>query len=374
MVAWAFTLLAGVEYGDPPPVMWSLGVGVALFVLGGVILALGAIAMAVTPVGILLGALTVLVGAAVLYAVAWIFTQIGKIDGLKESAQTITDVLFMPFNAMVDLFKRFKDEIGIENMGPLAAGIGKIALAWIGLSMALAGSAASGLFSKLAGVGGAIFDGITSFLGGEVEMTPSQLLKYLVRNSEKLVVTGNAIQMVSKAYTNVARMSEAFIAGIAPFGDFVNRLGSYTGTLANENMKGLSKAYGQYAKANNSLDITKVEATTKMFNALADLAKNNGENAMKVLADSLLSAVAQLADAVADLDKAVDRQGAATSGVGDVISGAIGKMKEIVTGKTKEIEANTPGGGSTMDDVVEAIEALEDTLTGSGIKLRQSSY
>ena len=76
--------------------------------------------------------------------------------------------------------KRFKDEIGIENMGPLAAGIGKIALAWIGLPMALAGSAASGLFSKLAGVGGAIFDGITSFLGGDVEMTPSQLLKYLV--------------------------------------------------------------------------------------------------------------------------------------------------------------------------------------------------
>jgi hypothetical protein len=373
LVAFAFSLAGDISYGEAPPLPWSVGVGIALFILGGVILALGAIATVVTPVGILLGALTVLVGAAVLYAVAWIFTQIGKIDGLKEAAQTITDVLFMPFNAMVDLFKRFKDEIGIENMGALAAGIGQIALAWIGLSMALAGSAASGLFSKLAGVGGAIFDGITSFLGGEVEMTPSQLLKYLVRNSEKLVVTGNAIQMVSKAYTNVAGMSEAFIAGIAPFGDFVNRLGSYTGTLANENMKGLSKAYGQYAKANNSLDVTKVEATTKMFNALADLAKNNGENAMKVLADQLLNAVAQLSDAVADLDRAVAKQGKSTGGFGDAVSGALDKFKEVVTGNTKKVEAMTPKAGNNAD-IIEAIQDLEDTLVASGIKIKSGAY
>jgi len=373
LVAFAFSLAGDISYGEAPPLPWSVGVGIALFILGGVILALGAIATVVTPVGILLGALTVLVGAAVLYAVAWIFTQIGKIDGLKEAAQTITDVLFMPFNAMVDLFKRFKDEIGIENMGGLAAGIGQIALAWIGLSMALAGSAASGLFSKLAGVGGAILDGITSFLGGDVEMTPSQLLKYLVRNAEKLVVTGNAIQMVSKAYTNVAGMSEAFIAGIAPFGEFVNRLGSYTGTLASENMKGLSKAYGQYAKANNSLDVTKVEATTKMFNALADLAKNNGENAMKVLADQLLNAVAQLSDAVADLDRAVAKQGKSTGGFGDAVSGAIDKFKEVVTGNTKKVEAMTPKAGSNAD-IIEAIQDLEDTLVASGIKIKQSAY
>ena len=373
LVAFAFSLAGDISYGEAPPLPWSVGVGIALFILGGVILALGAIATVVTPVGILLGALTVLVGAAVLYAVAWIFTQIGKIDGLKEAAQTITDVLFMPFNAMVDLFKRFKDEIGIENMGGLAAGIGQIALAWIGLSIALAGSAASGLFSKLAGVGGAILDGITSFLGGDVEMTPSQLLKYLVRNAEKLVVTGNAIQMVSKAYTNVAGMSEAFIAGIAPFGEFVNRLGSYTGTLASENMKGLSKAYGQYAKANNSLDVTKVEATTKMFNALADLAKNNGENAMKVLADQLLNAVAQLSDAVADLDRAVAKQGKSTGGFGDAVSGAIDKFKEVVTGNTKKVEAMTPKAGSNAD-IIEAIQDLEDTLVASGIKIKQSAY
>lgn len=373
MVAFTFSLLEGMEFGNPPPIMWSVGVGIALFIIGGVILALGAIATVVTPVGILLGALTVLVGAAVLYAVAWIFTQIGKIDGLKESAQTITDVLFMPFNAMVDLFKRFKDEIGIENMGGLAAGIGKIALAWIGLSMALAGSAASGLFSKLAGVGGAIFDGITSFLGGEVEMTPSQLLKYLVRNSEKLVVTGNAIQMVSKAYTNVAGMSNAFIAGIAPFGDFVNQLGRSTGNLAALNMERLSESYTKYSKANNSLDVTKVEATTKMFNALADLAKNNGENAMKVLADQLLNAVAQLSDAVADLDRAVAKQGKSTGGFGDVVSGAIDKFKEVVNGNTKKVEAMTPKSGDNSD-IIEAIQDLEDTLVASGIKIKQSSY
>ena len=374
MVAFAFSLMGEKQYGDHPPLPWSVGVGIALFILGGVILALGAIAIAVTPVGILLGALTVLVGAAVLYAVAWIFTQIGKIDGLKESAQTITDVLFMPFNAMVDLFKRFKDEIGIENMGGLAAGIGKLALAWLGLGAALAGSAAGGVLSSIGGLASAAFDGLTKLFGGNVEMKPSELLRFLVRNSQTLLVTANTMTAISTAYKQIASRSQAFIEGIAPLGRFVERLGSETGVTAAMTFSSFSKSFKSYADANNGLDITKVEATTKMFNALADLAKNNGENAMKVLADSLLAAVAQLSDAVADLDKAVDKQGEATSGVGDVISGAIGKMKEIVTGKTKEIEANTPGGGSTMDDVVEAIEALEDTLTGSGIKLRQSSY
>lgn len=374
MVAFAFSLMSDIQYGEAPPLMWSLGVGVALFVLGGVILGLGAIALTVTPAGILLGALTVLVGAAVMYAVAWIFTQIGKIDGLKESAQTITDVLFMPFNAMVDLFQRFKDDIGIENMSGLAAGIGKLALAWLGLGAALAGSAAGGVLSSIGGLASAAFDGLTKLFGGNVEMKPSELLRFLVNNAQTLTVTADTMTKISNSYKLIAARAQGFINGIAPLGRFVERLGSETGIMAAKVFNNFADSYGRYAKANNELDVTKVEATTKMFNALADLAKNNGQNAMKVLADSLLSAVAELSEAVENLDNAVDKQGKATSGVGDAISGAINKMKELVTGKTKEIEANTPGAGSTMDDVVEAIEALEDTLVGSGIRVRQAAY
>ena len=370
MVATAFSLMAGIEYGTPPPLMWSVGVGVSLFIVGGVILALGAIAMAVTPAGVLLGALTVLVGAGVLYAVAWIFTQIGKIDGLKESAQTITDVLFMPFNAMVDLLKRFKEEIGIEVMGDLALGIVKIAGAWIVLSAALAGAGAAGVFASVGGVISGIADGITKLFGGTVEMKPSELLKFLVENSAKVMIGATALEKVAAGYRSIISNSAGFASGMAPLGRFLERLSSKNGQLAVASFDKFNKSYRTYADTNNELDITKVEATTKMFNALADLAKNNGENAMKVLADSLLKAVAQLSDAVSDLDKAVDKQGEATSGAGDVISGAINKMKELVTGKTKEIAANTPGADTSLDDVVEAIEALEDTLTGSGIKLR----
>lgn len=370
MVATAFSLMAGIEYGTPPPLMWSVGVGVSLFIVGGVILALGAIAMAVTPAGVLLGALTVLVGAGVLYAVAWIFTQIGKIDGLKESAQTITDVLFMPFNAMVDLLKRFKEEIGVEVMGDLALGIVKIAGAWIVLSAALAGAGAAGVFASVGGVISGIADGITELFGGTVEMKPSELLKFLVENSAKVIVGATALEKVAAGYRSIISNSAGFASGMAPLGRFLERLSSKNGQLAVASFDKFNKSYRTYADTNNELDITKVEATTKMFNALADLAKNNGENAMKVLADSLLKAVAQLSDAVSDLDKAVDKQGEATSGAGDVISGAINKMKELVTGKTKEIAANTPGADTSLDDVVEAIEALEDTLTGSGIKLR----
>ena len=110
-----------------------------------------------------------------------------------------------------------------------------------------------------------------------------------------------------------------------------------------------------------------------MFNALADLAKNDGENTMKVLADSLLRAVAELSEAVDNLDKAVDKQGKSTGGMGDVISGAIDKFKEVVTGNTKKVEAMTPKAGDNSD-IVEAIQDLEDTLVASGIKIRESAY
>lgn len=373
MVATAFSLLAGLEYGEPPPLPWSVGVGVALFIIGGVILALGAIAIAVTPVGILLGALTVLVGAAVLYAVAWIFTQIGKIDGLESSAQIITKVLFMPLNALVDILKRFKDDIGIENMGSLALGIGQIALAWLGLGAALAGSAAGGVLSSIGGLASAAFDGLTKLFGGDVEMKPSELLKYLVTNSKNLVITGDAITKVSKAYQMIARGSGAFTEGIAPLGSFIERMGSATGVLASQTFDSFSSSYRRYAKANNSLDVTKVEATTKMFNALADLAKNKGENAMKVLADQLLNAVAKLSEAVADLDAAVDKQGSSNGGLGDVISKSIDKFKNAVTNKTEEVKANTPSAEGSQG-IIEAIQELEETLTASGIKVKAASY
>ena len=150
-------------------------------------------------------------------------------------------------------------------------------------------------------------------------------------------------------------------------------MGSSTGMIASQTFDSFSKSYRRYARANNSLDVTKVEATTKMFNALADLAKNDGENTMKVLADSLLRAVAELSEAVDNLDKAVDKQGKSTGGMGDVISGAIDKFKEVVTGNTKKVEAMTPKAGDNSD-IVEAIQDLEDTLVASGIKIRESAY
>jgi cell division septum initiation protein DivIVA len=110
-----------------------------------------------------------------------------------------------------------------------------------------------------------------------------------------------------------------------------------------------------------------------MFNALADLAKNNGENAMKVLADQLLNAVEQLSDAVADLDRAVAKQGKSTGGFGDAVSGAIDKFKEVVTGNTKKVEAMTPKAGNNAD-IIEAIQDLEDTLVASGIKIKSGAY
>tara|TARA_B110000971_G_scaffold221997_1_gene272404 strand:- start:539 stop:3580 length:3042 start_codon:yes stop_codon:yes gene_type:complete len=369
MVAYAFSLLSGIEYGEPPPLAWSIGVGIALFIVGGVILALGAIAIAVTPVGILLGALTVLVGAAVLYAVAWIFTQIGKIDGLESSAQKITNVLFMPFNAMVTLFKRFKDEIGIENMGGLALGLVQLGGGFIVLAAALAGSGAANMFGSMAGALGSIADGFTKLIGGSVEMKPSELLKFMVLNGKKLEGVVGYVGKLGEYYGQMASAGAPFILALKPLTDIVYNFNEYGSTSAANFLK-FSNAHVKFKNSNNDLSLTKLNATTKMFDSLTALAKADSQgNVMKTLADNLLKSVAELSSAVKDLDDVVSKQNKSNGNMGDAITNAIGKMKDIIGIKTKEVEASGQPLAS-LDDVVDAISELEETLIGSGIRVR----
>ena len=337
--------------------------------LGGVILALGAIAIAVTPVGILLGALTVLVGAAVLYAVAWIFTQIGKIDGLESSAQKITNVLFMPFNAMVTLFKRFKDEIGIENMGGLALGLVQLGGGFIVLAAALAGSGAANMFGSMAGALGSIADGFTKLIGGTVEMKPSELLKFMVLNGKKLEGVVGYVGKLGKYYGQMASSGEGFIMAIKPLTALVV-LFKDDGKKAAKHFKSFAKSHEKFTKSNNLLSVVKLNATAKMFDSLTALAKADSQgNVMKTLADNLLKSVAELSSAVKDLDDVVSKQNKSNGNMGDSITNAIGKMKDIIGIKTKEVEASGQPLAS-LDDVVDAISELEETLIGSGIRVR----
>ena len=137
----------------------------------------------------------------------------------------------------------------------------------------------------------------------------------------------------------------------------------------------LAKNYGLLAKQSNKMNVGAINATTKMFDSLRKLAEQDN-NPMKVLADDLLKAVAELSTAVDALDKAVARQGKTSGEATSVIGKALNKVKDLVTSNTAEVKKNTPKGGAPKMDfspVVDAISELEETLTSSGIKVKKNS-
>ena len=99
-----------------------------------------------------------------------------------------------------------------------------------------------------------------------------------------------------------------------------------------------------------------------MFKALTDLAKNNGQSAMGILADKLLVAVKELTGAAKNLEDSVSKQGDATSGIGDAVSGALNTVKETVTNVKKDVSKMTADAKGVMDlqPLIDAITSLEE--------------
>ena len=82
----------------------------------------------------------------------------------------------IPVNAIIDAFVRLKEEVGIQNLLPLAGGLFALAGGWLALTAAMAGQAAGGLFSSAANLGSTIIDGLSSLFGGDAAKTPFDLI------------------------------------------------------------------------------------------------------------------------------------------------------------------------------------------------------
>jgi len=125
----------------------------------------------------------------------------------------------------------------------------------------------------------------------------------------------------------------------------------------------IAKSYNKIAHASKMMDIKALYATTNMFKALDDLAKNGGASAMGVLADKLMEAVKQLSGTVVNLEKSVEKQGKATSGIGDALSGAIDTVKETITGVKKNVDAMNKDTKDAKLDIQPLIDAIQDLET-----------
>jgi hypothetical protein len=359
-VAHLFLMLPGSFIS--PPIDWTLAAAVAIGAFALVISGVGIAVHALTPATLLLGALGIIVIAITIVAVGWILSLLAPaMPALKGVASGFVDIVMMPVHAIIGAFARFKNEIGIENMIPLAIGVAALGGAWLIFSAAVAGGDVAGLLGSAAGAVGAIFNGISSLFGGSTP-SPLDILKELAilgpqiqTLAAPLTAVGVGFAMINKSANGVSKAFESVTK-------FVGDTDVDDLTANSKSLSSIANSYVKISNASRTLNVKAIETTTNMFKALTDLAKNNGESAMGILADKLLVAVKELTAAAGNLEESVAKQGDATSGIGDVVSGALNSVKETVTGVKKDVSSMTADAKGVMDiqPLIDAIQSLEE--------------
>ena len=359
-VAWLFSMLPSTF--TAPPLEWTISAALAI---GGFALLIESVGLAVqslTPATLLLGALGIIVIAITIVAVGWILSLLEPaMPALKSVANGFVDIVMAPIHGIIDAFARFKNEIGIENLIPLAVGVAALGGAWLIFSAAVAGGEVAGLLGSAAGAVGAIFDGISSLFGGSTP-SPLDILK-------ELAVLGPQIQTLAKPLIDVGTgfaLINKSANGVSKAFESVTKFVEDTDTddmAANaKSLSSIANSYVKISNASRTLNVKAIETTTNMFKALTELAKNNGQSAMGILADKLLVAVKELTAAAGNLESSVAKQGDATSGIGDVVSGALSSVKDTITGVKKDVGAMTAEAKGVMDiqPLIDAIQSLEE--------------
>jgi len=307
-----------------------------------------------------LGALGMILIAGVIWAVAWIFSKlptvdIGAIDALSRG-------LMSPMHAMIDVFKRFKDEIGIENMGELAGGLVMLSGAWLTLVAATAGQAVGGVLSSIGNLGSALIDGFASLFGADAPETPISILDKLLERGTKIGIIAEPIKKIGEAFLKITGTSADIIKSmnaIEPITD------EYTSAVLDNNAASFGKiatAYEKISVASNSINVKGINASTKMFNALARLAEADGEDAMTIMAEKLMEAVRELSDVVENLEGVMSKNGSQSKSLFEKLGS---KFEEVVKGSTasvKEIASSSNNVNVDMGPVIMAINLLEERL------------
>ena len=355
-VGYIFGLLGGVENWMAPPIEWSLKAGLAIAVFGVAFVAVAVMATVLTPVSLLLGAAGVILIAGTMWVVSWIFSKIP--EGAAAGAATLSKVLFAPMNEMVNVFKRFKDEIGIENLIPLGKGLIAVSAGYLSLAGAMTGTAIGGVISGIVGAGKKVLDFIT--FGLTKSDTPFDLLDKLSERLPQIKALAPHVYALGTGMQHIAKHSEAGVAGIGA----ILRLGesgiAKNLTKSNTQIKGIADSYGVLATNSNLINVSAVDATTKMFNAIARMSEADGEDAMSVLAKELMKAVNELSEVVERMENTSVKQSEGMKGALDgVLTGFLDKIK----GTTKDAGGEEAPGLVDIQPIVDAIQELEERFS-----------
>jgi len=341
--AWIFSYLP--DEFKAPPIDWAIKAGLAITIFAIPLALIGLLATSgIGAVGIVLGAAGIILIAATMWVVAWIFSTLPDLSAISAN---FTDAIMYPVNAMIDALVRFKEEIGVQNLLPLAGGLFAIAGGWLALTAALAGQSIGGLISG--GIGK-----IADFLNIDMGEGIPGLIDTLASKKNEIIALGAPMKVLGDAFGIIAGNSEGVIeamAAVLPFSK-LGRPGRLEKSAAA--LQDIASAYSQLSTASKSLNVNAIEASTRMFDAIARIAEADGEDAMTVLAEKLMAAVEKLSETVKDLEDSTSDN---ASDIKDAVSGAIENFTKKIMGSSEN--AKEGKGMLDMSVVVSAIQELE---------------
>lgn len=375
--AWIFSILP--DSFLAPDLGWSISAMVSIILFAIPVGIIGAIIMATGGTGlaaIALGVVGIIIIAAGILAVAWIFSYIPA-DKLAAVSKGLTEALMAPLNGIVDVLVRLKNEIGVDQLIPLAVGIIAISVSLMALAGATAGVAAGGLLSSIANVGKAFFDGIAGFFGGEKAKGPMDILNDLVKMAPKITTLADGMDKLASALGrtvgyltlgNISRINEGIrsvvltdvemmMANKFTVKEYFNAYPKFLNDVA--------AGYRAITAAQSGMDVKVLEKTTEMIKALAYLNEIGGDNAMAKLGESLVNAVQELAEMLKSFGGKIEEN----TESGKKSTGVLGKLSDKLSNAVGVGggSSSASGGGSTTvnfdsDEIVDAIKELQRVL------------
>tara|TARA_R110000803_G_scaffold8697_5_gene28000 strand:+ start:3915 stop:6422 length:2508 start_codon:yes stop_codon:yes gene_type:complete len=370
-----------------PKWAWTLSLSLLAFVIPFAALAL--VAKFIGPQGMIIAAagIVALMGAigAGLSAFEW-----AAPDNPEEVATTLSTVLMAPFYALTDTLKYFMDNIGLENMGPLALGLIEVGAAWAIFAAAVAAAsvagAGGGLVSGILAAPGAIVDGLKSgamaafdYVTGsesteveapDKEKTALELLLVLADNSSKIQGLIKPMNGVSAAAVKFTKFSEKSFFGVRVLLSDLSKYAANTKrmTRLEKHMGILATQWKNIATAQNSMDVEGITETTKMFKEL-----NNFVNTSDV--ENVLTKLGEMFEKMTEaLEEANDNGGSEIVKtlkelkdklLGNDKAAAEATTTDAATATTGDVNTITPPQNNNSAELIEAFTNLQETLLGT---------
>ena len=334
--AWIFSVLPDTFIA--PDINWALQTAAVMGIFAVPIAIIGAIAVSgAGAAAILLGAVGLILIAGTIWVVAWIFSHMPDVSG---TADMITNSLLAPVNGLIDVLKRLNDEIGIDNLLPLAGGIVAISGSLLVLAASVAGLAAGGFAASMANLGSSIAD----FFSGKETRGPIDTLKELINMADGINKLPTPLQKIANAVSVSDIMGMVSVLGslasatikIADVGkskgfetavDKLKEISKLDLSDQQKDIAAIAKSYEKIANTSDKINIEALNSTTEMFKALAYLSEQGGKSAIEALGDNLIEAIEELANMIANFEGTVKESSESNSGV----AGAIGGFADSVT-------------------------------------------